>query len=211
HHHRSHRDDGYKLPEGVRVAPDWMRDASYFTANIRTFPKEFGFSGTGKTDWNFTYAGKPFDSDQWQDLKAHQPFFAQVNFKAPHRPFASPRRAAPDKVEIPPYSPDHPVTRADWAKYLDAATELDVKVGKILRQLEADGLADHTVVFFFGDHGQAHVRGKQFCYESGLLVPLLVRWPKGFSVPAHFRPGTVDDRLLAAIDLLPTMLALAGI
>jgi arylsulfatase A-like enzyme len=210
HHHRSHRDDGYKLPEGVRVAPDWMRDAGYFTANIRTFPKEFGFSGTGKTDWNFTYVGKPFDSDQWQDLKGHQPFFAQVNFKETHRPFVSPKRADPAKVEIPPYYPDHPVTRADWARYLDAATELDVKVGKILKQLEADGLADNTVVFFFGDHGQAHVRGKQFCYDSGLNTPFIVRWPKGVPAPKGFRPGTRDDRLLAAIDFLPTMLDLAG-
>src|SRR5690349_1966984 len=52
HHHRSHRDDGYRLPSGVRVASDWLRDAGYFTANVRTFPKGLGFTGTGKTDWN---------------------------------------------------------------------------------------------------------------------------------------------------------------
>src|SRR5262249_53239300 len=57
HHHRSHRDDGYRLPDGVRVGTDWMRDAGYFTANVRIFPKEFGFNGTAKTDWNFTYVG----------------------------------------------------------------------------------------------------------------------------------------------------------
>ena len=111
---------------------------------------------------------------------------------------------------IPPYYPDHPVTREDWAKYLDAATELDRKVGLILEQLEADGLADRHVVVFFGDNGQAHVRGKQFCYDSGLHVPLIIRWPKGFAAPKHFRPGTVDERLIAAIDLLPTMLDIAG-
>src|SRR5262249_20727186 len=63
HQHRSHRDDGYRLPEGVRVASDWMRDLGYFTANVRTFPPELKINGTGKTDWNFTYFGKPFDSD----------------------------------------------------------------------------------------------------------------------------------------------------
>jgi N-sulfoglucosamine sulfohydrolase len=211
HHHRSHRDDGYKLPQGVRVASDWMRDAGYFTANIRTFPRAFGFTGTGKTDWNFTYVGKPFDSDKWADLKAHQPFFAQVNFKETHRPFVSTKRADPAKVEIPPYYPDHPVTRADWAKYLDAATELDVKVGKILDRLEADGLADNTVNLFFGDHGQAHVRGKQFCYDTGLITPLIIRWPKALDVPGNFHPGQVDNRLIAAIDFLPTMLDFAGV
>ena len=88
---------------------------------------------------------------------------------------------------IPPYYPDHPVTREDWAKYLDAATELDRKIGLILKQLEADGLADSTIVVFFGDHGQSHVRGKQFCYDSGLHVPLIIRWPQNFPAPAHFR------------------------
>ena len=148
-----------------------------------------GFRGTGKTDWNFTYAGQPFDSDRWSDLKAHQPFFAQVNFQETHRTFHAPQHADPAKVEIPPYYPDHPVTREDWAKYLDAATELDRKVGLVLEQLEADGLADNTVVVFFGDNGQAHVRGKQFCYDSGLHVPLIIRWPKRFPAPKHFAAG----------------------
>jgi arylsulfatase A-like enzyme len=210
HNHRSHRDDGYKLPEGVRVLTDWLRDAGYFTANIRELPPELGFKGTGKTDWNFTYDGQPFDSDQWADLKTHQPFFAQVNFQETHRTFHAPPHADPAKVEIPPYYPDHPVTREDWAKYLDSATELDRKVGLILKQLEADGLAENSVVVFFGDNGQSHVRGKQFCYDSGLNVPLIIRWPQAFPAPKHFSPGTVDDRLLASIDLAPTMLAIAG-
>jgi N-sulfoglucosamine sulfohydrolase len=210
HNHRSHRDDSYRLPEGVRIASDWMREAGYFTANVRTFPGALETSGSGKTDWNFTYVGKPFDSDRWEDLRARRPFFAQVNFKETHRTFVSPSHADRARVEIPPYYPEHPVTREDWAKYLDAATELDAKVGKILRQLEADGLADTTVVVFSADNGQAHVRGKQFCYDSGLHIPLIIRWPKAFAAPKHFRSGTVDQRLIAAIDLLPTMLDIAG-
>jgi len=210
HNHRSHRDDGYELPPGVRVLTDWFRDAGYFTANIRELPKELGFRGTGKTDWNFTYRGRPFDSDRWDDLKSHQPFFAQINFQETHRKFNGPRRADPARVVIPPYYPDHPTTRADWAEYLDAASELDRKIGLILKQLESDGLADNTVVIFFGDNGQAHLRGKQFCYESGLRVPLIIRWPRKYPAPRHFKPGTVDNRLLAAIDLAPTILDIAG-
>ena len=210
HNHRSHRDDGYKLPDGVRVLSDWLRDAGYFTANLRELPKEFGFRGTGKTDWNFTYEGKPYDSDKWDDLKSHQPFYAQINFHETHRKFNGEKRADPAKVVIPPYYPDYPVTRADWAAYLDAATELDRKIGRILKQLEADGLADNTVVIFFGDNGQAHVRGKQFCYESGLNVPLIIRWPKGVPKPKNFEPGTVDNQLHDSIDWSATTLALAG-
>jgi arylsulfatase A-like enzyme len=210
HNHRSHRDDGYPLPSGVRVLSDWFRDAGYFTANVRLLPEKCGFRGTGKTDWNFTYSGQPYDSDNWNDLRAHQPFYAQINFNETHRAFKAPKRADPAKVEIPPYYPDHPVTRADMAAYLDSATELDRKVGLILQQLEEDGLADNTIVVFFGDNGQCHVRGKQFCYEEGLLVPLIIRWSKGLPTPAHFKSGAADDRLLVAIDLAPTMLDLAG-
>lgn len=210
HHHRSHRDDGYRLPEGVRVLTDWMRDAGYFTANVRALPASVGFRGAGKTDWNFTYVGKPFDTDNWADLKGRQPFLAQINFSETHRTFHAPRHADPAKVDLPPYYPDHPLVRQDWAEYLDAATELDVKVGKVLKQLEADGLAESTLVVFMGDNGEAHVRGKQFCYDSGLHVPLIIRWPKQFPTPKHYRAGTVDERLLASIDLAPTLLAVAG-
>ena len=210
HNHRSHRDDGFVLPEGVRVLSDWMRDAGYFTANIRELPESCGFKGTGKTDWNFTYYGKPFDSESWADLKGRQPFFAQVNFKETHRRFNAPAHADPSKVRLPPYLPDHPVARADWAAYLDSATELDRKVGLILAQLERDGLTDNTVVVFFGDNGQAHVRGKQWCYESGLRVPMIISWPENFSAPRRFKSRTVDDRLLMSIDLAPAMLRIAG-
>ena len=211
HNHRSHRDDGFTLPAGVRVLTDWFRDGGYFTANVRHMPPPIQWKGTAKTDWNFTCIGEQFDSDQWSDLKAHQPFFTQINFQVTHRAFHAPKQADPAKVELPPYYPDHPVAREDWAAYLDSATELDRKAGLVLRRLEADGLANNTIVVFFGDNGQAHVRGKQFCYDSGLLVPLIIRWPKNFPVPRHFKPGSVDDRLLAAIDLAPTMLGLAGI
>ena len=214
HNHRSHRDDGYMLPPGVRLLTDCMRDAGYFTANVREMPAPIRFKGTGKTDWNFTYTnsidGKAFDSDQWTDLKSHQPFYAQINFQETHRKFHAPKHADPARVELPPYYPDHPVVRADWAEYLDSATELDRKAGVVLKQLEQDGLADNTIIVFFGDNGQAHVRGKQFCYESGLLVPLIIRWPKNFPAPKNFKPGTVNSQLLEAIDLAPTMLAIAG-
>jgi N-sulfoglucosamine sulfohydrolase len=198
------------LPDGVKILSDWMRAAGYFTANVRELPSPCDFKGTGKTDWNFLYQGRPFDSSDWNDLKTHQPYYAQVNFSETHRKYDAPQKADPAQVEVPPYYPDDPVTRADWARYLDAATELDRKVGLVLAALEKDGLADNTIVVFFGDNGQSHVRGKQFCYEEGLLVPLIIRWPRNFPAPAQFKAGTVDRRLLDGIDLAPTMLALAG-
>lgn len=211
HNHRSHRDDGFRLPEGVRVLTDRLRDAGYFTANVVEFPADVGFQGTGKTDWNFEYTGKPFDSAKWEDLKAHQPFYAQVNFQETHRPYRAPKRADPSKVVFPPYYPDHPITRADWAAYLDSATELDRKIGRILQKMKEENLLENTVIIFFGDNGESHARGKQWCYESGLQVPLIIWWPKNLPLPKNFKPGTVDDRLVDSIDWAATTLDIAGV
>ncbi|MCL5271303.1 MAG: sulfatase-like hydrolase/transferase, partial [bacterium] len=133
HNHRSHRDDGYRLPAGVGLFTERMRQAGYTTANIRRFPPALYLAGTGKTDWNFTIDGNPWDTDRWEDLRERQPFCAQVNFIETHRlavprlgwPWNAAPRADPAKVEIPPYYPDHPLTRRDWAGYLDSITELE--------------------------------------------------------------------------------------
>jgi N-sulfoglucosamine sulfohydrolase len=211
HNHRSHRDDGYTLPSGVRLISERMREAGYYTANVKELPEEAGFKGSGKTDWNFAMPFKPFDSSKWDDLKSHQPFYAQVNFQETHRSFHAPEHADPAKVEIPPYYPDHEVTRKDWAQYLDAATELDRKIGKVMELLKRDGLLENTVICFFGDNGQAHVRGKQFCYEEGLNVPFVMTWPSGVPAPKGYEAGKVSDQLLMAIDLTATSLDWAGI
>ncbi|MDP3069398.1 MAG: sulfatase [Opitutaceae bacterium] len=210
HNHRSHRDDGYRVPAGVKPLPDWLRDAGYLAANIRELPAALGIRGSGKTDWNFTYPAQPFDSDKWSDLKGKQPFFAQINFSETHRTFKGPKKADPAKVDLPPIYPDHPIARADWAAYLDDASELDRKIGLVLQQLEADGVADDTIVLFMGDHGAAHVRAKQFVYDDGLRVPFIVRWAKNFPEPKGFKSGTVSDRIMEAIDVLPTLLDVAG-
>ena len=209
HNHRTKNKQ--PLPDGVRVLTGWLRDAGYFTANLVQMPESCGFKGSGKTDWNFLTNDKPFDSSKWDDLKAHQPFYAQVNFHETHRVNHAPPHADPAKVEIPPYYPEHEITRKDWAEYLDAATELDRKIGTILEALKKDGLADNTIIVFFGDNGQSHVRGKQFCYEEGLLVPLIIYWPRNFPPPAHFKPGSVDQRFLHGIDLNATTLDIAGV
>ena len=113
--------------------------------------------------------------------------------------------ADPDSVSFPPYYPDDPVTRQVWAQYHNTIMSLDKKVGFVLSRLEEDGLTDNTVVVFMGDHGRAMVRGKQWPYDSGLHVPLIVKWPDASNA------GTVDDRLVSLIDVSATSLDLAGI
>jgi arylsulfatase A-like enzyme len=208
HHHRSHRNDGYRLPEGVKLISERFREAGYFTANLDA---KSGLQGTGKTDFNFN-AGRPFDGTDWTARKPGQPFYAHINFSETHRIF---RRFAaapvdPARVKLPPFYPDHPALREDWALYLDAAQHLDVKVGRVLQRLEEQGLRDSTILLFFGDHGEPMPRGKQFLYESGIRVPLIAWFPERFR-PAGVQPGTVRADLVSLIDVTATSLALAGI
>ena len=179
--------------------------------------------GTGKTDWNFTYPSerRPFDLDDWDQLKDHQPFYAQVNFSETHRGKSwntahehIERRADPSQVQIPPYYPDHPVTRAVWAQYLNTVMAVDQRVGFILDLLKRDGLDRNTIVVFLGDHGRAMPRAKQWPYDSGLHIPLIVYWPEGnaeLPPPSHYQRGSQNDRLIASIDLTASTLAWAGV
>ncbi len=208
HNHRSHHTDGYKLPEGVRPFTALLREAGYHTSNLKDTP----IGGRGKTDFNFNLDEKPFDGKDWTERAEGQPFYAQINFQQTHREFSHfpARPIDPEAVHVPPYYPDHPVVRKDWALYLEAAQVLDENVGKVMARLEEQGLAEDTIVFFFGDHGRAMYRGKQFCWDGGMVIPFIVKIPEKFR-PTDFKPGSADDRLVSHIDFTATTLAYAGV
>ncbi len=190
------------LPEPIKPVTELFREAGYFVTNATASAE---LEKHGKTDYNFEFdAREMFDGTDWRDRAEGQPFFSQVQIFQPHRPFETSEKSG-DGLAIPPFYPDHPVTRKDWADYLASIELLDEKVGIILDRLEADGLADSTVVFFFGDHGRPHVRGKQWLYEGGIHTPLIVRWP------GKLAAGTVREGMVSLIDLAPTSLAAAGI
>ncbi len=226
HNMRSHRDDDYRLPEGVRPITHRLKDAGYFTANVKTIGDQA--VGSGKLDLNFVNEGKLYDGEKWEDLKSHQPFFAQINtleaeydiydrqtWRQPRVEWKGERHheqiATAANVTPPPYYPDHPLVRTEWARYLNSISGMDKTVGKILRQLKADGLADNTVVMFFGDNGRIEPRGIHWCYDTGIHVPMIVHVPKGVAKPANYRPGTVSDEVISLIDVTPTTLGFAGI
>jgi N-sulfoglucosamine sulfohydrolase len=209
HHHRSHRDDGYALPEPVKLITEYFREAGYFTANVKTAAA--GVRGSGKTDFNFQFTNA-FDGTDWNQRKAGQPFFAQLSISMTHRgghwknlreKLKNP--VDPAKVKLPPYYPDHPVAREDWATYLNSIQLMDEYVGKILERLNEERLTDNTVVIFIGDHGRCHVRGKQWLYDGGIHIPLIVRWR------GKLKAGQVCDNLVSAIDISATVLKIAGI
>ncbi|MBN2030676.1 sulfatase [bacterium] len=201
HQHRTR--DKKPLPDGVHVITDYFHDAGYYTSNASGLQ----FDTPGKTDWNFIPDGDAFDGTDWRDRQPGQSFFSQVNMRLTHRPFErdSQNPIDPEQVELPPIYPDHPVLRRDWADYLESIQVLDRQIGQVLSRLEEDGLAENTVVFYFGDHGSPHLWAKQWLYEGGIRVPFIMRWPK------RLKAGSVDDRLISLIDISATVLSLAGI
>ncbi|MYA80865.1 MAG: sulfatase-like hydrolase/transferase, partial [Acidobacteriia bacterium] len=103
------------------------------------------------------------------------------------------------------YYPDHPVIREDWAQYLESIEHVDWEVGLLLKRLEDEGAADNTAVIFLTDHGVSHARGKQFLYEEGIKIPLIVR------APGQVLADSTRDDLVAHIDIAATTLDFAGV
>ena len=198
-------------PFYVKAFPEYLRAAGYFTSN------------RVKTDYQF---GEPFTIWDDHSPKAHwrnrpdktQPFFSVFNLTVTHESQIFPSSPArkgkplvtdPAKVPVPPYYPDTPLVREELARVYDNIADMDRQVGEILAQLEADGLADNTIVFYWSDHGDGIPRSKRSLYDSGLRVPLMIRWPKRLTPP--FTPGTTSDELVSFVDLAPPVLAPAGV
>jgi N-sulfoglucosamine sulfohydrolase len=198
-------------PFYVKAFPEYLRAAGYYTSN------------RAKTDYQF---GVPFTI--WDDIgqNAHwrnrpdtsQPFFSVFNIEITHEsrifPTSPARKGKPlvtdtARIQLPPYYPDTPLIREELGRVYDNIADMDGLAGELLHQLEADGLSDNTIVFYWSDHGDGVPRGKRSLYDSGLRVPLMIRWPKRLNPP--FAPGTVSDQLVSFIDLAPTLLALAGV
>lgn len=227
HPMRAHRDDDFRLPPGVRPLTHWLRDAGYHTANLKTIGDLQ--VGTGKLDLNFVNEGPIYEAgSDWADLPRDRPFFAVVNSHENEYDIydrqsagkervewvgelAHERHATPESVTPPPYYPDHPVVREEWARYWNSVAGMDKRIGWVLERLRADGLEDDTVVIFFGDNGRLEPRGIHWCYDSGLRVPMIVQWPKNHPPPSQYRAGGVSDQLISLIDLTATTLDLAGV
>ncbi|MDF1659458.1 MAG: sulfatase [Verrucomicrobiales bacterium] len=200
-HHHDTRDKAPLAYFATTVTGE-MQKAGYFVVNGRGTKEPE--KRLAKSHLNWTYDAREFfDGNDWTQRAEGQPFFAQIQFKEPHRTFVETDKRYPN-APIPPYYPEHPVTTADWANYLASIEVLDKRVGLLLDRLDDEGLAENTLVLFFGDHGRPHVRGKQWLYDGGIHVPLIARWP------GKMEAGKVDERLVSLIDLMPTTLAAAG-
>jgi len=189
-------------PPEVKCFSEILRAAGYYTTN------------NFKTDYQFALPITAWDESSreahWRNRPEGMPFFAVFNFTVTHESQVwkradDPSYTDPAEVSVPPYYPDTEVVRRDIARHYDNIAIMDSLVGNLLEQLEADGLTENTIIFFYGDHGDGLPRAKRWIYDSGLRVPLLVKFPDGS------RQGEVTDRLVSFVDFAPTVLSLAGI
>ncbi len=136
------------------------------------------------------------------------PWFLLYNISQPHRPFRNsdqePIAVDPSEAEIPPFLPDTPVVRKDWAEYLDSIQCADSRVGEALAALDETGCSNDTLVIFLGDHGPAFQRGKMTLYDFGLRVPMAIKGP-------GIGTGAVSEDLVSEIDIMPTILDYLGL
>ena len=209
HNHRSGRPDfrgqtmgaafdDIRLPAGVEPLPVLMKKAGYFT-----------FNQSGKDDYNFKWSAENFYSPNsktnlWRNRKDGQPFFGQVQLRGGKLGKRAKAVIDPSTVPVPPYYPDIPEVREEIAHHYDCLLKTDQEIGDLLDQLEKDGLTDSTYIFCFSDHGYKLHRHKQFLYEGGIRMPLLVAGP-------GIKSGQVRDDLVSGIDIAPASLAAAGL
>ncbi len=198
--------------EIIKPYPLYLREAGYYcTNNVKedyNLPAE-----QTKGIWD-----ESSNKAHYKNRKPGQPFFAVFNSTISHESSVHRRtpleelRHDPAKVKLPPYHPDTPDMRHDWAQYYDKIEDMDAWIGTILQELEESGEAENTIVFYYGDHGGVLARSKRFLYDSGTRVPFIVRIPEKYKYlfPAK-KPGSKVDRLISFVDLVPTLLSIAGI
>jgi N-sulfoglucosamine sulfohydrolase len=202
----------YVKPEDVHTYPEYLHQAGYYCTN------------NFKTDYN-TSSINPVEIWDESSNKAHyrnrpqgKPFFAVFNLMTSHESCIFTQtptkdlRHDPAKIILPPYHPDTPEMRHDWAQYYDKIEAMDGEVGALLKELEERGEAENTIVMYYGDNGGVLARSKYYVYETGTHIPFIIRIPEKFKYlfPAK-KPGQQVDRLINFVDFAPTLLSIAGI
>lgn len=215
----------FPLPEYMTGFPSFLRKAGYYTTNnVKTDYNSANWDKIIKASWN-----ESSDAAHWRKRDdKERPFFSIFNLMTshqsrtmvwPYEQFVEQVQSKlskeeihdPAKAPLPPYYVDTPIVRKTVARYYDCVTAMDKEVGAILKQLEEDGLADDTIVFFYSDHGSGMPRHKRALLDSGMRVAMMVRFPEKWQHLAPSKPGTQTDRLVSFVDFGPTVMSLAGV
>lgn len=200
------------MPEGLKMFPEYLREAGYFTTN------------NSKEDYNLDKSSDVWDDSSkkatWKNRQTGQPFFHMVNIGVTHESSlhfdademtSQGTHTAPRKVHVQPNHPNTGLFRYTNATYRDRIQQMDQRFGDIIKALENDGQMDNTIIFYFGDHGGVLPGSKGYLYETGLHIPMVVYVPPKYRKMLGVEAGTDVTGFVSFIDLAPTVLALAGI
>lgn len=200
------------LPEGLKMFPQYLKDAGYYVTN------------NSKEDYNLIKPGEVWSESSkkatYKNRKSGQPFFHVQNFGTTHEGRlhftqenreANPTETNPATMKPFPYHPNTPLSRYTYARYHDLHKKVDQQMGEFLQELDAQGLMENTFIFYYGDHGGVLPRSKGYAYESGLHVPLVVYVPEKWKHLVPLEKGTRTDAFVQFIDFGPTVLNLAGV
>ncbi len=201
---------GFSLYDYNQHIVHTLRKAGYYSAligeeHLSKSPNASGYDRVSKIEGYQSAIVAP-TAIEWLNNGLPQPFFLSVGFFETHREFLKPSLVKDAKYSLPPAPlPDTPQTRLDIGSFKTSARELDKGIGSVLEALDANGLADNTLVICTTDHGIAFPRMKGYLTDHGIGVMLILRGPGGFT------GGSVCDALVSQIDLFPTICDLLGI
>jgi arylsulfatase A-like enzyme len=218
HHSSRTKESAIHLPKGHKTIPEVFKKSGYYTFN------------NGKDDYNFMYDRLDLYSQDYKThplygktgvrldltkLKDKQPFFGQIQMYGGKEIFSSSFKkhvknpVDRSKIKLPPYLPNNPVIIEEYANHLDAIQITDNKVGELIQKLKTDNVLDNTIIFFFSDHGMRMTRNKQFLYDGGLKVPLIIA--DFTKANKNLIGGRTNTDLISGLDLGTSSLKLAGI
>ena len=227
-------------PPDVKAYPEYLRHRGYFTFNHKKHDFQFAVTCCGPGGGPFTIWDKDKAGSSWRDAKfdttfKSKPFFGHISLGDTHegrkfpdflkkvregKTFPSYKNypnyiqeidiTAPESVVIPPYYADTLAIRMSLAQHYNDIHLMDRMVGSILSDLKNDGLEDNTIVIWTTDHGDGLPRAKREIYDSGIKVPMIIRWPEKYR-PDNHPAGGIDDRLISFVDLAPSILRMASV
>ena len=213
-----HMRSRYPIPDRIRPYVSFLKEKGYYcTNNNKT---DYNRAGNDKKIWDACGRKAHF-----QNRKNGQPFFAVFNINVCHESSLFPDRVIknrnngvipkktrldPKQIALPPYLPDLPEVRNDFAIYHDNLTAMDKRVGKILSDLKKEGESENTIIFYYSDHGGPTPRGKRYLTDTGVRIPMVLHVPERWKAVSHFEPGTKSDESVSFIDLAPTLISLIG-
>ena len=211
----------YSVPDFVKPYTDYLRAEGYHVTNNNKTDYNYSTSSDSYLNKHLSYKdwqkidSKIWDRGSYIDRQEDQPFFHVYNIfesheSRLHRPIKS-RKHDPEQVKLPPYHPDTPEIRADWALYYDRIMQMDHLVGLKLSELKAANELENTIVFYYSDHGGALARSKRFLYDTGTKIPLMIHVPEKFKHLLNNNLGKRTDQIVDLVDLAPTLFYLAGI